>query len=246
MINLDQFFANGYYIGKTDEIVKDETEFKRISANIKRLAKFNKSEIYKYRQSIEPDPSLYKDPLEYDELPERRRLIEENNLVIAQQWWEGQKLSDQSLKTMLRESSLKYLLNVYPQFTEENILQVDNFTLYENNDFIKLHRDGRNPGRLCVILIYLSDLEDYVDGGGRLLIYKKDTLDGGFSFSTLDNDIETKNCIEVVTPVVGNFVILDFTKNNPFHAVEPVKNEFKRHCYINFVYNKEEMESNEK
>jgi Rps23 Pro-64 3,4-dihydroxylase Tpa1-like proline 4-hydroxylase len=246
MINLDQFFANGYYVGKTDEIISNEEEFKKVSSTVKKLSEFDKPNIYRYRQSIEPDPSMYKDPLEYDELPERRRLIKENNLVVAQQWWEGQKLSDQSLKTMLRESSLKYLTSIYPQLTEKNVFYVDNFTLYEDNDFIKLHRDGVNPGRLCVILIYMSDLTDYMDGGGRLLIYKNDIFHGGFSFSNLENDIETKNCIEVVTPVVGNFVIFDFTKNNPFHAVEPIKNGFKRHCYINFVYNKEEMESNEK
>jgi len=42
----------------------------------------------------------------------------------------------------------------------------------------------------------------------------------------------------VVKPIKGKFCILDFTRNNPNHSVEMVKNDFRRFTYINFFYNK--------
>ena len=70
------------------------------------------------------------------------------------------------------------------------------------------HRDGFNISRYCVILIYLSDEKNYNDGGGELVI-------------------EENGVREVIKPVKGNFCILDFTRNNPNHAVNVVK----RYCW---------------
>ena len=76
-----------------------------------------------------------------------------------------------------------------------------------------------------------SDEKDYNNGGGELVI--------------LENGVEV-----VVSPIKGNFAILDFTRNNANHAVNPVKNDFVRYTYINFYENKkihlEEMEKNTK
>ena len=91
--------------------------------------------------------------------------------------------------------------------------------IHENGDFIEPHTDGNNLGRLCVILAYLSDIEDYNDGGGKLIIRDKD------------------NNTHEVLPVKGNYVMLDFTNHNINHAVEVVKNDFERYCYLSFIYN---------
>ena len=73
-------------------------------------------------------------------------------------------------------------------------------------------------------MIYLSDEKDYIDGGGKLII----------------DDGDTK---EEVLPVKYNFSILDFTENNVNHAVEVVKNNFRRFTYIDFIYNESEFKT---
>ena len=97
--------------------------------------------------------------------------------------------------------------------TMDNVAHGDNVTLYEDGDFSRMHKDGQNIGRHAVILIYFGD--NHNDSGGE------------FVFGTDDK----------VAPVTGNFVMLDFTKNNPEHGVEIVKNGFKRITYIDFVAN---------
>ena len=48
--------------------------------------------------------------------------------------------------------------------------------------------------------------------------------------------------IEVV-PINTNYAILDFTKSNPNHAVNEVKNDFIRYTYIDFIYNKKQFDA---
>ena len=71
-----------------------------------------------------------------------------------------------------------------------------------------------------MILIYLSYEKDYNDGGGQLIIE--------------ENKIRT-----TVLPINDNFCVLDFTQNNPEHAVEAVKNNFRRFTFIDFIYEKD-------
>jgi Rps23 Pro-64 3,4-dihydroxylase Tpa1-like proline 4-hydroxylase len=119
-----------------------------------------------------------------------------------------------------------YVPQIYPDL-KDNIRHEDNFTLYENGDFITPHKDGYNIGRYCVVLIYLSDEKDYIDGGGKLIIDNGDTK-------------------EEVLPIKYNFTILDFTENDINHSVEVVKNNFRRFTYIDFVYNESEYKAWEK
>ena len=116
----------------------------------------------------------------------------------------------------------QYLKKIYPE-SINNGKSNSNFTLYENGDFITPHRDGFNIWRYCVILIYLSDEKDYNDGGGELIIEENGTR-------------------EVIKPVKGKFCILDFTRNNPKHSVEIVKNNFRRFTYINFFFDETSYE----
>ena len=48
---------------------------------------------------------------------------------------------------------------------------------------------------------------------------------------------------EEVLPVKYNFSILDFSENNVNHAVEVVKNNFRRFTYIDFIYNESEFKT---
>mgnify|MGYP006194963861 FL=1 len=70
------------------------------------------------------------------------------------------------------------------------------------------------------MLIYLSPEKEYIDGGGKLIL-------------------QDKGYYDEVIPVDVNFAILDFSKNNPNHAVEAVKNNFVRYTYINFIERRE-------
>jgi hypothetical protein len=74
-----------------------------------------------------------------------------------------------------------------------------------------------------VVLIYLSDENDYNNGGGELKIVENGS-------------------VNYVKPTLGNFAILDFTLNNPDHSVVSVKNDFRRLTYIDFVHDKEMVE----
>ena len=75
-----------------------------------------------------------------------------------------------------------------------------------------------------MILIYLSDEKDYINGGGELVI-------------------EENNVRIEVKPINSYYAILDFSRNNPNHAVNPVKNDFRRFTYIDFIYNKQKFEN---
>jgi Rps23 Pro-64 3,4-dihydroxylase Tpa1-like proline 4-hydroxylase len=149
---------------------------------------------------------------------------------VVQKWWESTSPVFNELKNYFNDEVVKCLKKIYPE-SIGNELHNSNFTLYENGDFITPHRDGFNISRYCVILIYLSDEKDYNNGGGELVI--------------IENGVEV-----VVPPIKGNFAILDFTRNNANHAVNPVKNDFVRYTYINFYQNEkihlEEMEKNTK
>ncbi len=55
---------------------------------------------------------------------------------------------------------------------------------------------------------------------------------------------ENEKQIANVPPKFGDYVILDFTQNNVRHAVNKIKNGFKRFTYAHFVEMKENSESN--
>lgn len=114
-----------------------------------------------------------------------------------------------SISNKIFEFLLTNLYNV--QYEPEHTVDL---TLFLKHNFITNHQDGYDEGRLCVILIYLND--DYKEGyGGELFI----------------------NGSNIVKPELGNIVILDFTKNNANHSVNPVLDDnFKRFAFIKFFY----------
>ena len=123
-------------------------------------------------------------------------------------------------KKYFQELVESFIFEVYPDL-KDNILHQDAFTIYENGDHITPHNDGENKGRKCVVLIYLSDEKDYINGGELVIMEGKD--------------------VKSLTPIKGNFSMLDFTHNNPNHAVNPVKNGFRRLTFIDFIFDKKEL-----
>jgi Rps23 Pro-64 3,4-dihydroxylase Tpa1-like proline 4-hydroxylase len=82
-------------------------------------------------------------------------------------------------------------------------------TLYNKGCFVGPHEDGNGGDKLCNLLIYLN--EDYEEGfGGEIVI----------------ND-------NIIKPLLGNIVVLDFLYVNPTHSVNTiVKDGFNRFALI--------------
>jgi len=229
-----KFLDKGFYVGKTDEIIgSDKTEFFDKIDSLVSLSQTKDNYAYRLDYKI-PNETVNRYPFYVfgDDIAKRDEYIKSKNGEIGQRWWEiytkettsSEIINElQDLKEYFRKITLEYVKKIYPKLNETNIQHHDNFTLYENGDFIEPHRDGYNKGRYCVVLIYLSYEKNYNDGGGRIFIN-----DYGFD--------------ENVLPINENFCIIDFTSNNPIHSVEPVKNDFKRFTYLNFIYNKNETE----
>jgi Rps23 Pro-64 3,4-dihydroxylase Tpa1-like proline 4-hydroxylase len=220
-VSINDFLKSGYYVGNTNELTTNKDEF---FEKIDLLFKSSETkDIYKYRldYNIYSPQENYKILLTEEEIPLREQYIIENNRKIGQRWWESQGPSYtlDRLKEYFEGISENLIGKLYPEYIG-NMSHVSNFTLYENGDFIEKHRDGKNEGRISVILIYLSYEKDYNDGGGQLIIE--------------ENKIQT-----TVLPINDNFCVLDFTQNNPEHAVEAVKNNFRRFTFIDFIYEKD-------
>lgn len=108
--------------------------------------------------------------------------------------------------------SAKLAETIFNKFYDKEFKAASQLTMYNDGCYLLNHQDAsyseNKPN--CVILIYLS--YDYKEGNGGELI------------------VENTN---IVKPIFGNVAIMDFTKHNPYHAVEKVKN-YNRFCYINF------------
>jgi GDP-L-fucose synthase len=225
-----ELFDKGYYIGTIDEIFDNDEELSKYILEIENISKNKEHYRARYDYNVEPHEERYKINISEDEIKEREEYIKNNNKIVIQRWWESQSptASFNNVKVYFDTKVQKYLEKIYPE-SKGVAGNSSNFTLYENGDFITPHRDGFNIWRYCVILIYLSDENKYNDGGGELVI-------------------EENGIREIIKPVKGNFCILDFTRNNANHAVNHVKNDFRRFTYINFFQNQiiydEEMSKN--
>lgn len=220
----DVLLTKGYYVGRIEELVDDISEFELICNRYIYLAELNKHIYFKWRLTSGSGIYYNKIHVDFDQVINAKQYLKEQNIQCSQHWWETIDVDDE-IVTMYRyfnQQMAKLAKNIYPELTDDNITQTNNFSLYENGDFIERHRDGRNPGRLCGVLIYLSAADEYNDGGGKLI---------------LDDD----KIKETILPLRGNFVLLDFSKHDIYHTVEPVRNNFKRHSYISFITNKDKL-----
>lgn len=216
---------DGYYAGKVEELQIDSLEFDTTIDFIKTLYN-KKDEHYTYRHSCDESANL-PHRISMQEKEERIKFVEDNNIDVWQQWAELSVRTEEIQHHIerLRKIWIDRLPQIYPELNETNIHFMDSITLYENGDFINWHYDGTQKGRVCAVLMYLSDRSEYNDGGGKFMIQN-----------------EKIGKYQEVLPIKKNFVLLDFKYHNLKHAVEKVKNDFKRYCYLAFVYNKNIME----
>lgn len=235
--NVREFLTNGgYYFGSLDEIVPNYDEFRDILKGIKDSTKDARNGNFKYRldYSLRPNSDVVdnwekKPNYKIEEIPLLDEYIKSIDAVEIQRWWETSIYDDnlQKGRSYLRDKIEEFIVKIYPDL-KNNFNHQDAFTIYENGDHITPHNDGENRKRYCVVLIYLTDENEYNNGGGELKVVE----DGK---------------VNLVKPVFGNFAILDFTLNNPNHSVEMVKNNFNRVTYIDFVHNHEMiLKENEK
>ena len=225
-----ELFDRGYYIGTLDEIFDNDDELNSYIKELEDVSTTKEHYRARYDYNLNEGDESYPIGITEEEVKEREEFIKKNNKITIQKWWESQSPTGafNNIKSYFDNKVSSYLQKIYPESVGVGTCN-SNFTLYENGDFITPHRDGFNIWRYCVILIYLTDEKNHNDGGGELVI-------------------EENGIREVIKPVKGNFCILDFTRNNANHAVNHVKNDFRRFTYINFFQNQsiydEEMKKN--
>jgi len=212
----EMLFTKGFYVGDTSEIIPTEM-LDNIALQVLEFLN-NKEKYFSVRSSTNSEELAQQIP--YSAKNFRKKLIKDLKLDLSQEWSEiiSQDTKYTSLLDKIRSYVTPLLIKFYPTLSTETIQFRDTITLFENGDFIRMHYDGKNFGRLCVLLMYLSDKNNDSYTGGELIIEEEQ-----YKFVK-------------VPPYKGTFVILDFTKHNVRHAVEKVTNNFERLCYIGFIY----------
>ena len=172
----------------------------------------------------------------YDRIPHRKEFIKAvqaggGGIRTTQQWsklalnnlpGDENRISD--MDSWFNGLIRKNLALIYPELgaVEDSFTMRPVFTLYQEGDFSEVHYDGINPGRTCVMLIYLADPSLWQEGdGGELVI--------GHHIEKSDEQIQYfLPPYEKCRPVYGNYAIMDFTRWNMGHSIELVKNGFNR------------------
>lgn len=218
------FIDSGYYFGKIEELGVNIGEFNSHIEPVVLSAETKDDYLYRFEYKFFSQfGGNYRASIPKEEIPEREQFIKDNNLEVVQKWWESVSFTEDlgKSKEYFKKIVEEYVVNIYPEL-KDNFEHQMAFTIYEDGDHITPHNDGENKARKCVILIYLSDEKDYINGGGELVIMEGDD-------------------IKSLSPIKGNFSLLDFTHNNPNHSVNPVKNGFRRLTFIDFIYDKKEL-----
>jgi Rps23 Pro-64 3,4-dihydroxylase Tpa1-like proline 4-hydroxylase len=122
---------------------------------------------------------------------------------------------------------LKYFYNE----TEEDVILGVQWTLYNNDCFLKDHNDGRGDEyqNTCAILIYLNDEWKEEWGGNLVLRNTKNTNE--------------KKIAHKVVPNFGRVVIIDLKTFDTSHAVEKVIGDHNRFAIIAFATSRTKKES---
>lgn len=198
----------------TDYFTQDEIS--EIKLKVKELKQiYNNSEVY-CKYMYESDTGEYPHDIPVEEKQERYNFIKNNNKKTIQRW---NFFFEQNLQNYFDEISKKIYYKLYDLEINENFNQ-STFTVYEEGDFIEPHKDGFNSERVCGMLIYLNELDEYNKQGGE------------FGFKT------PAGIVGEVEPLFGNVVVIDFTKHNIDHYVNKVSGDFKRFAYIRFINKK--------
>ena len=231
-IQPNDYLDEGAYVGNIMDFINDE-EYNQMLSVIEKVKDYSivnrDTELYcRYQLRLKEDDYEHNIPL--SEVGERDLYVKDNNFKIFQKWFEfkiKQNIGEPNYTDFFINICKKILNRFYPDVEINYGSGFGGFTLYEDGHFIIDHKDGKNAGRLCVIIIYLSPESEYnTDGGG-----------GG------ELVIKTNSQKEyTIKPILGTFSLLDFSENDVFHEVNMVKNGFKRYSFINFFYVKEGYE----
>jgi hypothetical protein len=215
-IPLNSFLEEGAFIGNLCDFIDSNTMI-QIESKIKYIRSYVESDresVLTCRYNYAPESKIYENQIRLKEVPARDLYVEKNNLVVTQKWYEF--FVDIEHNKYFFNLSKKIVKTFYPNIEIEEGDRLGNFTLYEDGHFISSHRDGYNNNRLCALIMYLSNVVDYNNGGGELII----TVNSGAQ--------------HVVRPLLGTFSLIDFSKNDLIHEVKAVKNGFKRYAFIHF------------
>jgi Rps23 Pro-64 3,4-dihydroxylase Tpa1-like proline 4-hydroxylase len=233
-MNIENYLENGYYIGKTEELFDDINLFKKCAKELCDYSKdvntrFKKGFLYRFEYPNVLNEKIDFSLRNFDDIKKREEYLKSNNYKTIQRWWERGLDSHGELNehtNFFRSTTDSFIPKIYPDL-DDNIAYGDSLTIYNDGDFLQRHTDGVHKERYCVILIYLSEKNDYIDGGGKLIVGNNE-----------------KDLKEVI-PTNDTFVIIDFTKHDIIHEVEMVKNGFMRNTYISFIHNEEKWFMNE-
>lgn len=217
--------TKGYHSGTVDEFIKDTAEYKKQAEKVINVVYkevlLNGSLMYQNCISGQ-EGRKYSNVIPASQVAERKKIIQEQAFTVDQQWYVFGSSDIEYFETLL-EPLCKSL---YSDLTNFNIHHESKFTLYQTDDFTAIHKDSEAPGRKCAVLLYFSDGLEYKDGGGRLF---------------LGTGLKKENFVEDVLPIIPNYVIIDIEKHSLFHAVEKVKNGFKRFAFLDFIWNYDQI-----
>ena len=235
-IQANDFLDEGAYVGNIMDFINDDeyNEMLSVIEKVKEYSIINRDTKLLCRYMINGEGDSYEHKIPLNEVESRDSFVKDNNLVVFQKWFEYtiyQEPNEPNYTDFFINICKKILNRFYPDVEINYGSGFGGFTLYEDGHFIIDHKDGKNAGRLCVIIIYLSPESEYNDdggGGGELII-------------------KTNSQKEyIIKPILGTFSLLDFSENDVFHEVNMVKNGFKRYSFINFFYVKEGYEFEQK
>jgi Rps23 Pro-64 3,4-dihydroxylase Tpa1-like proline 4-hydroxylase len=215
-------FNEGVYIGDVLNFInEDELEiFNRFCKDLQNYVTREKKYFrYRYNYKLAVGEELVK-TISVADIDNVTKFVTENNRTVHQKYFEFN--IDSSPPThddinVVVEVFRRIISFFYPDIWVAYPTQ-PTFMLYEDGDFICEHRDNgeSTPNRVCVLILYLSPEHEHNDGGGELI-----------TITNSARKVTTK-------PVFSTFSLMDFTKSNVEHAVEPVKNGFKRLSAIHF------------
>lgn len=239
-----QLIRKGFYVGSSYDIFTEkELEFCRtiMSQSLDRGydQKIDDSEYLWYYTfnggTSDNFPSDYRNFfIPYNKLEEYKDVRKQYNCIRpSQQWFFSNfyTLMGHSIFWHYNHKIIKFVESIYKLDNDLEMPQLS-VTYYSKGDYIDIHRDGRNEGRVCGILIYLPKKEQYdTSYGGRFFIEPS-------SDKKFYDPQEVHKLGTAIQPVQPNYILLDFTKNDCYHAVEEVKEDFGRYAIFGFISEK--------
>ena len=226
----DNLLDEGAYVGDIMDFINDDeyNEMLSVIEKVKEYSVVNRDTELSCHYMISNHKDDYKHTIPLSEVAERDLYIKDNNLKIFQKWFEyeiKQEPYEPNYTKFFMNFCKRILNRFYPDYEINYNGGFGGYTLYEDGHLIINHKDGDNPGRVCVIIIYLSSESEYNnDGGGELVIRTNSEKE------------------YTIKPILGTFSLLDFSQNDVHHQVNMVKNGIKRYAFINFFYIKEGQE----